>query len=117
VTSSKPAVAVAVVMAAPAIWLGHLVVAYGLVYLSCSLSNTTPLHVVSAMAIGGIGAALVLTRHRVRPQLAQLRSGDLYLAGKTADRFGLLVGWLLAVYFLVVIVVAEVAFILAGPCL
>jgi hypothetical protein len=115
--STKRTVAAAIVMAAPAIWLGHLVIAYGLIYVSCSLSSSMPLHLVSVLAMAGIGAGLVLTRERVRPQLVQLRSGSLSLARPSADRFGLLVGWLLAAYFLVVIAVAEVAFILAGPCL
>ena len=114
--SSKRTIAAAMVVAAPAIWVGHLVVAYGLVYLTCAMSTTIPLHIVSAVALAAIGAGLALTSNRVRPQLRELAT-DLSIPGSNGIRFGFLAAWLLAAYFLLVIAMAEVAFLLAGPCL
>jgi hypothetical protein len=104
------------VLVGPVVWLLHLLVTYGLIYVSCRLSTSLPLHLASLVAIGAVAAALVSGWHVVGPLLASAGSSRPSEAGLSTRRLSVLLGWMLAAYFLVVITMAEVAFLLGGPC-
>ena len=108
--------ALLLVVVGPAAWLGHLLVSYGLLYVSCAVGTSLPLHVTTVLAVGAVAAGLVIGRRADHLPLSELASTD-RPPGFDADQFAADAGRWLSYYFLVVVVMAGLAALVVGPCL
>jgi hypothetical protein len=105
------------VVVGPAAWLAHLLISYGLVYVSCSVSSSLPLHLTTAAAVGTVVTGLVIGRRRDHDAIGRLAASAGAVPELGGGRLALVLGRLLAWFFLVVIVMAGVAALVVGPCL
>jgi hypothetical protein len=105
------------VVVGPAAWLTHLLVSYGLVYVSCSVSSSLPLHLTTVAAVAAVVMGLVIGRRRDRDAIGRFAASAGTVPEMEGGRLALALGRLLAWFFLVVIVMAGVAALVVGPCL
>lgn len=116
------AILTVVVTLGPAVWFLHLAVSYWLVPVSCRAGGGWPIHVTTVVALA-LGAAVVLGAAR----LAGTSVGDgmarlVRISGPGGGPLGsgadLLValGWLLAVFFVLVVVGAGLPALILRPC-
>lgn len=99
----------------PAMWIGHLVVTYGLVYVTCRPGGRMWFSLATVVALAGIGAVLVATWPRLGGG-----TGPALVTGPEGQGGGEVMGrvaWLLAGFFLLVTLMAGVATLVVSPCL
>jgi hypothetical protein len=127
-TSDRPgrvpmwAILTVVVTLGPAVWFLHLSVSYWLVPVTCRVGGGWPIHVTTVVAMALVAALVVgaarLAGPSVREGMAWLvrSSGpDGFPSGSGAD-FLVALGWLLAVFFVVVVVGAGLPALILRPC-
>lgn len=99
----------------PAVWLGHLVLTYGLVYVTCRPGGWVWFALATLVALAAIGAVVAATW----PGLGD-DTGRALVSGPQGQGGGEVMGrvaWLLAGYFLLVTLMAGVATLMVSPCL
>ena len=99
----------------PVLWMGHLLVSYGLVYVTCRSGGRVWFLLATLVAAVGIGAVMVSTGpvRRVDPPQMLVSEGDEPTGRATMSR----VAWMLAAFFLLVALMTGVAAMLVSPCL
>lgn len=99
----------------PAVWLGHLVLTYGLVYVTCRPGGWVWFSLATVVAIAAIGAVMAATWPRLggEPGRALVWGPEGQGGGEVMRR----TAWMLAGYFLLVTLMAWVATLLVSPCL
>lgn len=95
---------VLVVAGAPAAWLGHLLVSYGLVAPACSAGSSLWLHLTTAAALATI-AAVAVAAQRLRRDRGGAQAG--FVATMSLAMCGL---------FALVVAFAGLANLIVGPC-
>lgn len=99
----------------PAVWIGHLVVTYGLVYVTCRPGGWVWFSLVTVVALVSIGAVLAATWPPLDGDAGRaLISG---WDGQGGVEVMARVAWMLAGFFLLVTLMAGVATLLVSPCL
>jgi hypothetical protein len=116
-----------VVALPPAIWLGHLLIAYALVPLSCRVGSDLPFHLASAVALAGaVGATWVAVRswrdtgwparesflHPVADR-APRSDGDGQAGGRSSVT---VLGVLMAGYFLLLVLMTALTTLVVDRC-
>lgn len=102
------------VVAAPAAWMVHLLVTYGLVYVTCRPGGRVWLLLATVTAV----TVIVVTAIRER----RLRARAFIISEMTelppdGWRLIAIIGWAMAAFFLLVTMMAGVASALVSPCL
>lgn len=99
----------------PAVWMGHLLVSYGLVYVTCPPGGRVWFSLVTVVALAAIAAVVAATW----PNLGG-DTGRAVVSGPEGQGGGEVmrrVAWLLAGYFLLVTLMLGVATLMVSPCL
>lgn len=115
------ALAVALV-GGPAVWFLHLAVSYWLVPVSCRAGSTWPMQVTTVVALVAGVAVVLLSARLAGPTVARGVSRMLGAAGPAGRPVAggrdllVLVAWILAVFFVVVVVGAALVGLMQRPC-